>query len=67
MGALEEEEAEEEVYSRDDMSRYDFALGGNERDQLHGWTAPQHRGKRNIPRRKRATQDKRTNLITTRG
>ena len=27
------------------MSKYDFVMGGSEKDQLHGWTAPQHRGK----------------------
>ena len=45
IGALEEEEADDDVYTRDDMSKYDFVMGGSERDQLHGWTAPQHRGK----------------------
>ena len=44
IGALEEEEADDDVYTRDDMSRYDFVMGGSDRDQLHGWTAPQHRG-----------------------
>ncbi|KAK2920489.1 G patch domain-containing protein 1 [Channa argus] len=41
VGALEDDD-DEEVYHRDNMSRYDTTLGGEEPgDGLYGWTAPQ--------------------------
>ncbi|KAM9366274.1 G patch domain-containing protein 1 [Symphorus nematophorus] len=42
IGALEEDDDDEDVYHRDSMSRYDTVLGGAEPgDGLYGWTAPQ--------------------------
>ncbi|KAK2854349.1 hypothetical protein Q5P01_007010 [Channa striata] len=41
VGALEDDD-DEDVYHRDNMSRYDTTLGGEEPgDGLYGWTAPQ--------------------------
>ncbi|XP_052215401.1 G patch domain-containing protein 1-like isoform X1 [Dreissena polymorpha] len=42
VGALEDED--EDIYTRDDMSNYDLAIG-DEGDNNFGWTAPKHRGK----------------------
>ena len=42
IGAFEDED--DDVYTVDHMSNYDRVMGGPDKDKLHGWTAPKHRG-----------------------
>ncbi|KAI0236303.1 G patch domain-containing protein 1 [Lamellibrachia satsuma] len=42
IGAFEDED--DDIYTVDHLSNYDRVLGGPEKDKLHGWTAPRHRG-----------------------
>ena len=41
IGALEDEDPEEDIYATDSWSRYDRVLGGEEEGKgAHSWTAP---------------------------
>ena len=43
VGMMEDDD-DMDIYSTDNMSKYDRQLGGPDGDRHHGWTAPSHRG-----------------------
>jgi G patch domain-containing protein 1 len=45
IGAFEEED--NDIYAVESVQKYDFTLGGEEKDPMHGWTAPKSKKSRN--------------------